>query len=97
MVDSVFRAGQSRLELSRPLCQSLILRDTVSCSEDEGDQVGGVCSWLRSSSDSLYECQAVGLNKSCHSESFFFNDMVNLCYIFFLKKTTTVNMSVLCR
>lgn len=89
MVDSVFRVGQTRLELSRPPCQCLILRDTVSCSSDEGDQVGGVCSWLRSSDSLTHECQAVGLNKSCNSESFFMTWLISATYVnisIFLKR-----------
>lgn len=37
--------------------------------------MGGVCSWLRSSPESLYECHAAGMNRRALTGRFFLNYM----------------------
>lgn len=65
---------------------TIALRDTesVSFSKDEGDQVGGVCSWLRSSHDSSYECQTVraGMTRRAPTVRFHLNGMFDFSEIF---------------
>lgn len=41
--------------------------------------MGGVCSWLWSSPDSLYECQAAGMNRRAPTVRVSFNDMLDFC------------------
>lgn len=75
----VTKAGQGATISRSPCPESQ--RENVNCCLDE-DQVGGVCSWLRSSPDSLCECQTAGMNRRAATVKFFLKRIFDFCDVF---------------